>query len=561
MAKDFDFGDKKKHIIITDDESSPFIPYEMRRFLKGVAAFVAGLILFCIIGIFFAGLQTPLYRAHGYINLGPHFQVDGFTSITGILRDPQEITRAIDDEIHVLKSERLLRKVIDSDSLTSEPEFIQLVENGNKPKSLLLSPIREFFYPNKIAYTQISDQMSFILSVTRPRLEINSLPDKPHILRVTFISADRGRAARLVKATLDSYIEMQRFVPRLMQVKYQPSNVVREDVMRTLFSQRMDTYKDRASRINASFSELHNDVVKTISDTIAELDTHLNELQNNVVVQNKTPLPKPFESSEKRDTQLWQDLQSSTRDILSVPVADLPYESLKWLKNEYIELTRLEQMSAIELEDRMIDLKKIRSERDALLLALNDIDEKMRQLSSVKATLTRSQIESVRSQNTDSVDVALVKIKSDLMFAKLKRDEFLAQPVLNFSQYLALAAKVVLFEGGSNASKEAGIIKQNINASLKATKLTQNNQANLVSNRPVDPERKRLLPIFEASQIVPLSLKIGDIVVENKPIGKNNLYTLYFFGILGLFFGYLAAAFTMREEPSQDSSAPVLVST
>jgi uncharacterized protein involved in exopolysaccharide biosynthesis len=514
----FGWRRRKVHPLLVDEPAEPFVPPEARRFARGVAAFVLTMALLCGIGILIAGLQTPLYRAHAYLDLGPHFQTDGLTPMTGLVRPQAEITREILSEMDMVTSDRLLRRLIDAEKLMQEPEFIQLVENRNRPKSLLLNPIKELFYPNKLDYTEIRDPIGLILSVLRGRIKVESMPDKPHVLRVTFISADRGRAVRLANVVVRGYLEMQQLVPRLMRIERQTDKDTRPNVIEPPFAERVINYIDRSARIDAALAELRSDIARAQTDAISALERQLESARQRI---------QDYRSDKgQREFRLRNELQKTVREISTIPVNELPYESLRWLKNEYTDLIRLEQQQTKALGEGHPDLKTLMGERDLTLKAIREADEKMRQFSTSRELLLRAEIEALRG-NEGIVQKEIERLERDIQAAKTRRDQFLKQPLVTVAVLKMSAPEL------RQTSASGGL-------GIKVASA-------VASSYPVVRAGRLSVDGVDAPLIIPRTLIMREAVAETAPITSAVWLTLALFVFVGLVGGYITAGLAMRE--------------
>jgi uncharacterized protein involved in exopolysaccharide biosynthesis len=493
---------KKRHHMLDDEPAEPFLPPPLRRFLRGVFAFFLTISCFAAIGTIIAGLQTPLYKASAYLDLGPHFTTDGLAPMTGTVKSLADVQRDIQSEIETITSDRQLRRLIDIEQLAREPEFIQLVENRNKPKSLLLNPIKDFFYPTPFRYDEIRDPVGIVLSVLRGRIEVSSQKEKPHVLKVSFTSADRGRATRLANVVVRNYLEMQQLVPRLMRIERLDEEVSQPEIVSSSFMDRVRAYPNRKVQMKAALAELRLDLAKQNATDVTQLETkeqQANEKRNDY-----------RKDKSRTEAQLKNELQRTVREISTIPVRELPYESLRWLKNEQVSLIRQEQLNVAELGAGHPELKPLRAERDMINAAIKEAEESVRKAAAEKEESLRASIEAMRN--------AELIVQRETIITRNGRaipEGFDSKPV----SALPISARSVEAYASSR--------KRSANA----------------------PLANKFLPMgsVDAPLIIPRTLIMREAVADEKPLNTSVWMTVNLFMLLGLIAGLIATVFAMRD--------------
>jgi len=174
--------------------------------------------LFVLIAAMYIARATPLYTASTQLLLDPRKEraagQDVFVS--DVLLDQQ----MLENQMMIIKSVALLRRVVDKMQLVNDPEFGGTALGGGGAVSIL-APIRAFFSKsaeppppptnqNKALSSSSLDNMSAetvsTIENVRGGLGVAKNKEQGLVLTISFTSADPAKAGRMANAIADAYV-------------------------------------------------------------------------------------------------------------------------------------------------------------------------------------------------------------------------------------------------------------------------------------------------------------------------------------------------------------------
>jgi len=174
--------------------------------------------LFVLIAAMYIARTTPLYTASAQLLLDPRKEraagQDVFVS--DVMLDQQ----MLENQMMIIRSAALLRRIVDKMQLTNDPEFGGRALSGGGAVSIL-APIRAFFSkssepppvietPNKgltsAALENISAETISTIENVRGALLVLRNQGQGLVLSISFTSADPAKAARIANAVADAYV-------------------------------------------------------------------------------------------------------------------------------------------------------------------------------------------------------------------------------------------------------------------------------------------------------------------------------------------------------------------
>jgi exopolysaccharide transport family protein len=167
------------------------------KFIVGVSA------LALLIGALYIARQTPLYTASAQLLLEP--QSERLIGPNPLVSSVALDLSAVENQIAVIRSTSLLRRVVVKERLVNDPEF------GAEPAVAgggVLASIREFFSRSS---PPRADPIEITPDVMQTTLNVAgavgvSRAGQALVLNVTFTSADPAKAARLANGVADAYV-------------------------------------------------------------------------------------------------------------------------------------------------------------------------------------------------------------------------------------------------------------------------------------------------------------------------------------------------------------------
>lgn len=169
---------------------------------------IASVFVFALLGAFYAfAIATPKYRATSVILLDT--SGDQLLDLGAVLPSLGTDSEAINTEVEVLKSRRLLERVVNAADLTEDPEFnSSLLPPGLKTK------IKYALTGTDIEPLTHDEQVTRAINVILERMSVRNVPDT-YVLQVTLETEDAQKSVDLADILAEQYILYQ------MDVKFE----------------------------------------------------------------------------------------------------------------------------------------------------------------------------------------------------------------------------------------------------------------------------------------------------------------------------------------------------
>ncbi len=162
----------------------------------------ASVIFFAVLGVFYAfAIATPKYQATSVIQL----DVSGeqLLDITAVLPSLGADSEAINTEVEVIKSRRLLERVVTQAKLMEDPEFNAFL---NPPS--LKSRIKGIITGTESPAPHQSKQLNSVINATLDRISVRNVPNT-YVLQVTVETENAQKSAEIADTIAKQYILYQ----------------------------------------------------------------------------------------------------------------------------------------------------------------------------------------------------------------------------------------------------------------------------------------------------------------------------------------------------------------
>ena len=313
--------------------------------------------------------------------------------LRGVANDPIPAVEAsetallqVDSQVRVLSSDDVLRRVVDSQGLAHDPEFVR----GRSPLRALLDSV---LHPGQTVAAV--DPALAALDALRSRVQVKR-DDRTYVVDVAVSSTEPAKAARLANAVADAYLAEQ--------------TAVRADAARQIsqsLTARLNELKDRvhdAEERAEEFRASHN-----IVDANGQL---VNEQQLTDLNKQLADARARTATAKARLDQI-DTVQSSKTDIGAFPDAVLS-PTITALRSQYAEVMRREAEETTNLGDRHPAVIEIQAQADRLKRMIDDEVNRT-------ALATRAEYESAKAseeqlrRNVDALKQSALSTDADMV--------------------------------------------------------------------------------------------------------------------------------------------------
>lgn len=233
----------------------------------------ASVLLFALLGGFYAfNVATPKYRATSVILLDASGQqiVDLGAVIPSLGTDSD----AINTEVEVLKSRRLIERVVNIANLTQDPEF-----NGAlRPPSFKAKLKNTLLGRADPDMPSAEKQMTAAINAVLSRMSVRNVPNT-YVLQVTMETEDAQKSADLADAVAEQYILYQ------MDVKFEATRDASE-----WLTSRVADLKIELEQAEAKVSAFSASSEAISIESVQALDRQLKELRDRFVATQATQI-------------------------------------------------------------------------------------------------------------------------------------------------------------------------------------------------------------------------------------------------------------------------------
>ncbi|PTQ66233.1 GumC family protein [Celeribacter persicus] len=223
---------------------------------------IASVFIFALLGAFYAfAIATPKYRATSVILLDT--SGEQLLDLGAVLPSLGTDSEAINTEVEVLKSRRLLERVVNAANLTEDPEF----------NSSLLPPGLKTKIKNALTGTDIEplshdEQVTRAINAVLDRMSVRNVPNT-YVLQVTVETEDAQKSVQLADTIAEQYILYQ------MDVKFETTRDASE-----WLTSRVADLKIELERAEARVSEFSANSEVVSIETVQALERQLKELRD-----------------------------------------------------------------------------------------------------------------------------------------------------------------------------------------------------------------------------------------------------------------------------------------
>ncbi len=377
-----------------------------------------------------------------FVVVAPH----RFTAVTELLIEPADLRGVgndtvpppaasetallqVDSQVRVLSSDDVLRRVVESQGLAHDPEFVH-------GPSTIRAVIDAVLHPGQMA--PAIDPVLAALNTLRSRVQVKR-DDRTYVVDVAVSSTDAAKAARLANAVADAYLAEQTSV-------------------------RADAARQISQSLTARLNELR-DRVRDAEERVEEFKASHNIVNANgqlVNEQQLTDLNKQLDDARGRTAAAKARLdqieavQKSKTDIGAFPDAVLS-PTITALRSQYAEVMRREAEQTTSLGDRHPAVIEIHAQAERLKRMIDDEVNRV-------ALATRSEYQSAKAsedqlrRNVDALKQGALATDSDMVaLRELQREAQTSRTV--YEAFLVRARET---------GEEAGIDTKNIQVISKA---------------------------------------------------------------------------------------------
>ncbi len=226
---------------------------------------VASAFLFTFIGAFYAyGIATPKYRATSVILL--EASGEQLLDLGAVLPSLGTDSEAINTEVEVLKSRRLLERVVTTANLIKDPEF-----NGALRPLGLKAKVKNFLTGKGREAPTRDQQLTSVINAMLARISVRNVPNT-YVLQVTVETEDPHKSVMLADTMAEQYILYQ------MDVKFEAT----KDASEWLTSRVADLKAD-LEQAEARVSEFSTNSEVVSIETVQALERQLKEQRDRLV--------------------------------------------------------------------------------------------------------------------------------------------------------------------------------------------------------------------------------------------------------------------------------------
>ncbi|MGH6674656.1 MAG: GumC family protein [Xanthobacteraceae bacterium] len=319
--------------------------------------------------------------------------------LRGVANDPSPSTQAsdtallvVDSQVRVLTSDDVLRRVVDSQKLAQDPEFV------GRPSVLhrLAAPVLALFgRRDKVA---TGDPSLAALDALRRHTRVTRA-ERTYVVDVAVSSERAEKAARLANAIGQAYLVEQ--------------TVVRADAARQV----SQSLSGRLSALRESVHQAEERVQQfKTSHNIVDANGHLVNEQQLSDLNNQLAAARARTAAAKARLDEIQAVQKSKLDIGAFPAA-VQSQTISALRSQYAEIMRVEAQQTTSLGARHPAVIEIQAQAERIRRMINDEVNRIALAAradyrSAKAgeDLLHRNVDALK-QNTLATDAALVNLR------------------------------------------------------------------------------------------------------------------------------------------------------
>ncbi len=231
---------------------------------------LASIFIFACLGAFYAiGVATPKYRATSVILLDASGQQ--LLDLSAVLPSLGTDSEAINTEVEVLKSRRLLERVVTVAHLTDDPEFnasLRPLSLKDKFKNALTGTERKLLSDQ--------EQMTTAINALLERVSVRNIPNT-YVLQVTMETEAAQKSTFLADTMAEQYILYQ------MDVKFEATRDASE-----WLTSRVADLKLELEQAEARVSEFSTNSEAVSLESVQALDRQLKELRDRLTTTRAT---------------------------------------------------------------------------------------------------------------------------------------------------------------------------------------------------------------------------------------------------------------------------------
>jgi uncharacterized protein involved in exopolysaccharide biosynthesis len=212
-----------------------------------------------ILGAFYAyTIAVPKYRSTSVILLDPAGQQ--VVDLNAILPSLGAESEAINTEVEIPRSRKLLERVVLTANLTQDPEF-----NGALRPEPLKSRIKNFITGHQRRAPNEKQQVTAATNALLARLSIRNIPNT-YVLQITAVTQSAEKSARLADTVAEQYILYQ------MDVKFDATRTASE-----WLTSRVADLKIELETAEAKVAEFSSSAAAISATTVQALDRQLKD--------------------------------------------------------------------------------------------------------------------------------------------------------------------------------------------------------------------------------------------------------------------------------------------
>lgn len=231
---------------------------------------LASIFVFACLGAFYAlGVATPKYRATSVILLDTSGQQ--LLDLSAVLPSLGTDSEAINTEVEVLKSRRLLERVVSVEHLTEDPEFNAAL----RPLSLK-DTLKNALTGAEPEVPSEQEQMTAAINALLSRMSVRNIPNT-YVLQVTMETEDAQKSATLADTIAEQYILYQ------MDVKFEATRDASE-----WLTSRVADLKLELEQAEARVAEYSTNAEAVSIESVQALDRQLKELRDRLATTRAT---------------------------------------------------------------------------------------------------------------------------------------------------------------------------------------------------------------------------------------------------------------------------------
>jgi len=231
---------------------------------------LASIFVFACLGAFYAlGVVTPKYRATSVILLDTSGQQ--LLDLSAVLPSLGTDSEAINTEVEVLKSRRLLERVVSVAHLTEDPEFNAAL----RPLSLK-DTLKNALTGAEPKDASDQEQITAAINAVLERISVRNIPNT-YILQVTMETEDAQKSATLADTIAEQYILYQ------MDVKFEATREASE-----WLTSRVADLKLELEQAEARVAEFSTNSEAVSIESVQALDRQLKELRDRLTTTRAT---------------------------------------------------------------------------------------------------------------------------------------------------------------------------------------------------------------------------------------------------------------------------------